>query len=312
METRYIEADDGVRIAVYEEGNAGGPTVVFVHGWPDSHVVWDGVAALLAGDYRVIRYDNRGAGESSVPEPVSAYALTRLADDFAAVAEAVCPDSPVHVVGHDWGAATMWEYLSRPEASDRVASYTSISGPDPQHLSRFVREGLARPYRPRRFAHALSQAAHFSYMIGFSVPVLMPAAMRTFLARAINRWFIAPGIPPQQRHQADTFVADATNGLKIYRANFFGALTHAVRDRYVSVPVQLIVNTEDVFVRPYVYDDTARWVPRLWRRDIRAGHWSPVSHPQVVATAVDELIGYLGGAPASPALSDARVIRSLA
>jgi len=312
METRYIEADDGVRIAVYEEGNAGGPTVVFVHGWPDSHVVWDGVAALLVGDYRVIRYDNRGAGESSVPEPVSAYALTRLADDFAAVAEAVCPDSPVHVVGHDWGAATMWEYLSRPEASDRVASYTSISGPDPQHLSRFVREGLARPYRPRRFAHALSQAAHFSYMIGFSVPVLMPAAMRTFLARAINRWFIAPGIPPQQRHQADTFVADATNGLKIYRANFFGALTHAVRDRYVSVPVQLIVNTEDVFVRPYVYDDTARWVPRLWRRDIRAGHWSPVSHPQVVATAVDELIGYLGGAPASPALSDARVIRSLA
>ena len=96
MATRYIEAGDGVRIAVYEEGNAGGPTVVFVHGWPDSHVVWDGVAALLAADYRVIRYDNRGAGESSVPEPVSAYALARLADDFAAVADAVSPHAPVH------------------------------------------------------------------------------------------------------------------------------------------------------------------------------------------------------------------------
>jgi len=312
MAARYIEADDGTQIAVYEEGNAAGPTVVLVHGWPDSHVVWDGVAALLAEDYRVIRYDNRGAGASSVPEAVSAYALTRLADDFAAVAASVSPDSPVHVVGHDWGAATMWEYLSRPEANDRVVSYTSISGPDPAHLSRFVRDGLAHPYRPRRFVRALSQAAHFSYMIGFSVPVLMPAAMRTFLARAINRWFIAPGIPPQQRHQADTFIADATNGLKIYRANFFGALTHAARDRYVSVPVQLIVNTEDIFVRPYVYDDTARWVPRLWRRDVRAGHWSPVSHPQVVATAVDELISHLDGAPASPALSRARVVRSLA
>ena len=295
MATRFIDARDGTRIAVYEEGNPAGPTVVFVHGWPDSHVVWDGVVALLGEDYRVIRYDNRGAGASSVPSAVSDYALARLADDFADVVGALCPQVPVHVVGHD-----------------RVASYTSISGPDPQHLSRFVRDGLARPYRPRRFARALSQAAHFSYMIGFSVPVLMPAAMRTFLARAINRWFIAPGIPAQQRHQSDTFVADATNGLKIYRANFFGALAHAVRDRYVSVPVQLIVNTEDVFVRPYVYDDTSRWVPRLWRRDIRAGHWSPVSHPQVVATAVDELIGHLNGAPASAALSSAQVIRSLA
>ena len=85
-----------------------------------------------------------------------------------------------------------------------------------------------------------------------------------------------------------------------------------MRDRYVSVPVQLIVNTEDVFVRPYVYDDTALWVTRLWRRDLRAGHWSPVSHPEVVVTAVDELIRHLNGAPASPALSGARVVRSLA
>jgi pimeloyl-ACP methyl ester carboxylesterase len=311
MGARYIETDDGTRLAVYEEGNAGGPTVILVHGWPDSHVVWDGVVALLANDYRIIRYDNRGAGGSSVPEPVSAYALARLAEDFATVADELCPDSPVHVVGHDWGAATMWEYLSRPEAADRVASYTSISGPDPQHLSRFVRDGLSRPYQPRRFARALSQALHFSYMIGFSVPVLMPTAMRAFLARAINRWFIAPGLPPQHRQRADTYVADATNGLKIYRANFFGALMHAVRDRFVSVPVQLIVNTEDIFVRPYVYDDTSRWVPRLWRRDIRAGHWSPVSHPQVVATAVTELISHLNGAPASPALSGAHVARSL-
>ena len=38
----------GVRIAVYEEGNREGPTVVLVHGWPDSHVLWDGVVPLLA------------------------------------------------------------------------------------------------------------------------------------------------------------------------------------------------------------------------------------------------------------------------
>jgi hypothetical protein len=73
--------------------------------------------------------------------------------------------------------------------------------------------------------------------------------------------------------------------------------------------VQLLVNTRDNFVRPYVYDDTPRWVARLWRRDIRAGHWSPLSHPQVVAAAVTELAQYLAGAPASRALLRAEVGR---
>lgn len=309
MPTRYIEADDGTRIAVFEEGNPAGPTVVLVHGWPDTHVLWDGVVALLADRYRIIRYDNRGAGESAAPRDVSAYRVATLADDFDAVVAQLCPGERVHVVAHDWGAATVWEYVGRAGADDRVASYTSVSGPDPGHLSRFIREGLARPYRPRRFARAFAQAAHFSYMIGFSIPLLTPLAMRSFLARWLNRFLITPGIPPQRRHQADTLVSDATNGLKIYRANFFRALTGPVPDRQVGVPVQLLVNTEDKFVRPYVYQDTPRWVSRLWRRDIAAGHWSPMSHPQVVAAAVDELARHLNGAPPSRALLRAEVGR---
>ena len=146
-------------------------------------------------------------------------------------------------------------------------------------------------------------------MIGFSVPVLAPAAMRTFLARWINRRVITRGIPAQRRYQGPTFVSDATNGLKIYRANFFRSLTRAQPGRYVTVPVQLLVNTQDGAVRPYVYEDTPRWVARLWRRDIRAGHWLPMSHPQVIAAAFDELARHLGGEPASRSLLRAEVGR---
>ena len=309
METRFVESHDGTRIAVFEEGTPGGPTVVLVHGWPDSHVLWDGVAAALAPRFRVIRYDNRGAGASDVPKPVDAYAIARLADDFDAVTTALCPGEKVHVVGHDWGAATIWEYLSRAQAAERVASYTSISGPDPGQLSRFIRNGLARPYRPRRFARALSQAAHFSYMAGFSIPVLAPWAMRSFLAAAANRLVITAGIPRERRFQGGTFVADAANGLKIYRANFFRALGHSAGDRHVSVPVQLLVNSRDNFVRPWVYDDTPRWVPRLWRRDLPTRHWLPMSNPELVADAAAELIDHLEGAEPARGLLRAEVGR---
>lgn len=67
--SRLVDSPDGVRIAVYHEGNPDGPTVVLVHGFPDSHVLWDGVVPLLAERFRIVRYDNRGVGRSSVPKP---------------------------------------------------------------------------------------------------------------------------------------------------------------------------------------------------------------------------------------------------
>ncbi|WP_445165725.1 SDR family oxidoreductase [Mycolicibacterium sp. Dal123E01] len=307
MTMRYVDGADGTRLAVYEEGNPDGPTVVLVHGWPDSHVLWDGVVPLLADKFRIIRYDNRSAGASRGPKSYKAYRMADLADDFGAVIAELSPGQPVHVLAHDWGSSTMWEYVTRPEAADRVASYTSVSGPNTHHFSRFVRDGLTRPYRPKMFARALSQGAHLSYMAAFSVPVLAPATVRA--AATLLLGMVSRGIPAAQRHHGQTFSSDAANGLKIYRANFFPTLIHAPKPRHVLVPVQVIVNLDDPYVRPWVYDDTSRWVPRLWRRDIRAKHWSPFTHPQVLATAVTELAEHLDGKPPSRALLRAEVSR---
>ncbi|HEX2402916.1 MAG TPA: alpha/beta fold hydrolase, partial [Mycobacterium sp.] len=178
---RFVDSTDGVRIAVYEEGNPAGPTVVLVHGWPDSHVLWNGVVPLLADRFRILRYDNRGAGKSTVPKKVSAFTMHCFANDFAAVIDALAPGRPVHVLAHDWGSAGVWEYLSRAGASDHVASFTSLSGPSADHVAMYLRNSLLRPYRPKRFARALNQALRLTYMGVFSVPLLLPLAMRAFL-----------------------------------------------------------------------------------------------------------------------------------
>jgi NAD(P)-dependent dehydrogenase (short-subunit alcohol dehydrogenase family)/pimeloyl-ACP methyl ester carboxylesterase len=307
---RFVDSDGGVRIAVYEQGNPDGPTLVLVHGWPDSHVVWNGVVPLLEGEFRIVRYDNRGVGKSSVPKRVSAYTMACYADDFAAVIDAVAPGEPVHVLAHDWGSAGMWEYLTRPGASDHVASFTSVSGPSADHLNRFIIGSLKRPYRPRQFLRALSQFLSFAYMGFFSIPVVAPLAVRGFIAELVRRMLILrDGIPPERLHHSPTYKSDAANSLKVYGANYFRSVTAARTDHYVDVPVQLIVNTRDQFVRPYVYDETHNWVPRLWRRDINAGHWSPMSHPQVLAQSVEEFVEHLEGKPASRALLRAQVGR---
>jgi NAD(P)-dependent dehydrogenase (short-subunit alcohol dehydrogenase family)/pimeloyl-ACP methyl ester carboxylesterase len=307
---RFVDSSGGVRIAVYEQGNPDGPTVVLVHGWPDSHVVWDGVAPLLTDRFRVVRYDNRGVGKSSVPKPVSAYTMACYADDFGAVIDTVAAGEPVHVLAHDWGSAGMWEYVSRPGASDHVASFTSVSGPSGDHLNRYVIGSLKRPYRPRQFVRALSQFLSFSYMGFFSIPVVAPLAVRGFIADGLRRMLmLRDGIPAERLHHSPTYKTDAANSLKVYGANYFRSVASARTDHYVDVPVQLIVNTNDQFVRPHVYDETKNWVSRLWRRDIKAGHWSPMSHPHVLAQSVHELVDHLEGKQAARSLLRAQVGR---
>ena len=110
--TSEVTSTDGVRLQVYESGQAAGPTVVCVHGYPDDHTLWAGVATELAPRYHVVSYDVRGAGESGKPRNREAYRLDQLARDLAAVIDAVSPDRPVHLLAHDWGAVQAWHALT--------------------------------------------------------------------------------------------------------------------------------------------------------------------------------------------------------
>jgi NAD(P)-dependent dehydrogenase (short-subunit alcohol dehydrogenase family)/pimeloyl-ACP methyl ester carboxylesterase len=306
----FVDSTDDVRLAVYVEGNPDGPTLVLVHGWPDSHVLWDGVVTELADDFRIVRYDNRGVGLTSAPKPASAYSTERYADDFAAVVEHLSPGTPVHVLAHDWGSIGMWEYLGRPEAADRVASFTSVSGPSAHHAILFIRGALARPWRPRTFLRGVSQLSRLAYMALFSVPLVPALAVRAFGANLIRRYLaLVDRVPPERLHYSDTFAADAAASIKVYRANALPTLAHPRRDHYVDTPVQLIVNTADPFIRPYAFEDVQHWAPRLWRRELRAGHWSPMSHPHVLARAVRQFAAHIDGGPTDRELLRAQVGR---
>ena len=306
---QFVDSADDVRIAVYEEGNREGPTVVLVHGFPASHVLWDGVVPLLAERFRIIRYDNRGVGLSSVPKPVSAYTMARFADDFAAVIGELSPGAPVHVLAHDWGSVGMWEYLTRPGAGDRVASFTSVSGPSQDQLVDYVFSGLRQPWRPRRFVRSISQALRFTYVALFSIPVLAPLFLRLALSIPALRRNAFDNIPDDKIHHSAKLASDAAHSVKTYPANLVRSFSRKRAIHVVDVPVQLIVNTQDKYVRPYGYDETARWVPRLWRRDIKAGHFSPMSHPQVMAAAVHDFADLAEGKQLGRALLRAQIGR---
>ncbi|MGI5339076.1 SDR family oxidoreductase [Streptomyces sp. CA-181903] len=289
----------GVELCVAELGDAVDPTVVLLHGYPDSKEVWAPVARHLQERFHVVLYDVRGCGRSTAPSPLrGGFTLEKLTDDFLAVADAVSPDAPVHLVGHDWGSVQGWEFATVPRTEGRVASFTSISGPSLDHFGHWIKERAARP-TPRRAAQLLGQGARSWYVYALHTPVLPEAAWRGPLGR---RW---PGLlersekVPKGPYPTASLPTDAAHGAWLYRDNVRERMRRPRPDAYAHAPVQLITPTDDPFLSERLYDGLERWAPGLVRRTVRAGHWVPRTRPGQLADQITEFVGRQADGPSA-------------
>ncbi|MBN4927330.1 alpha/beta fold hydrolase [Hoyosella rhizosphaerae] len=286
--TKYVTNGD-IRIAVFESGNPSGTPLVLVHGWPDTHALWDAVVAELGDTFRIISYDTRGAGLTTAPNSTSAYALPELARDFYAVIDDVCPDGQVHVLAHDWGGVETWEVLGEPQAEQRIASATITSGPNLDILGSWVRDRFSRP-TPRNLAGPLRQLANSWYTYLFHIPMLPQYVLRNGVAQHWPRFLaLFDGQDAERVRPAATLPDDMANGVNRYRANIGPRLSRP-RSKIINVPVQVIINMRDPAVHHSGYADYGKYVTHMVERKIDAGHWAPISHPAILAAATREFI----------------------
>ena len=95
-----LQIDKNVSINYQCQGE--GETIVLIHGLGANLAFWYlGISTLLAKQYRVISYDLRGHGRSSMP--ASGYTLPEMAQDLNALLDHLGVDQ-AHVVGHSFGA----------------------------------------------------------------------------------------------------------------------------------------------------------------------------------------------------------------
>ncbi|TXS55927.1 SDR family oxidoreductase [Streptomyces sp. t39] len=288
----------GVDLCVAELGDAGRPTVVLVHGYPDSKEVWAEVASRLADRFHVVLYDVRGHGRSSAPKPLrGGFTLEKLTDDFLAVADAVSPDRPVHLVGHDWGSVQGWEFVTVARTEGRIASFTSMSGPSLDHFGHWIKRRTSRP-TPRRVGQLLGQGAKSWYVYLLHTPVLPELAWRGPLGRQWPRMLERAEGVPSGDYPTASLPRDAAHGAWLYRDNIRARLRRPRPDAHAHTPVQLITPTGDAFLSERLYDDLDAWVPRLTRRTLPAKHWIPRTRPDHLASWIAEFVTLNeGGAP---------------
>jgi len=280
----------GVELCVAELGEPGQPTVVLVHGYPDSKEVWAQVAARLADRFHVVLYDVRGHGRSTAPRPLrGGFTLEKLTDDFLAVADAVSPDRPVHLVGHDWGSVQAWEFATVARTEGRIASFTSMSGPSLDHFGHWINTRLRRP-TPRRVGQLLGQGAKSWYVYALHTPVLPELAWRGPLGKVWPRLLERFERVPADGYPTSSLPTDAAHGAWLYRDNVRARLRHPRADAYAHAPVQLITPLGDAFLSERLYDELEQWVPQLTRRTLPARHWIPRSRPDQLAAWIGEFV----------------------
>ncbi|MGW4670370.1 SDR family oxidoreductase [Streptomyces sp. NPDC004324] len=280
----------GIELCVAELGDPAQPTVVLVHGYPDSKEVWSEVASRLAERFHVVLYDVRGHGRSTAPRPLrGGFTLEKLTDDFLAVVDAVSPDRPVHLVGHDWGSVQSWEFVTVARTEGRIASFTSMSGPSLDHFGHWIKQRVRRP-TPRRVGQLLGQGAKSWYVYLLHTPALPELAWRGPLGR---RWpeilRRVERVPPGD-YPTPSLPTDAAHGAWLYRDNVRARLSRPRQDAYAHVPVQLITPLGDAFLSERLYDGLERWAPELVRRTLAAKHWIPRTRPDQVAAWITEFV----------------------
>jgi non-heme chloroperoxidase len=95
----WVQRPDGTRIRVVTSGS--GRTVVLAHGYGVSMVEWNVVASALgAAGYRVVVFDQRGHGQSTIG--ADGIGSTPMAGDYLAVMEAVDARDAI-LAGHSMG-----------------------------------------------------------------------------------------------------------------------------------------------------------------------------------------------------------------
>lgn len=257
-------ANDGLTFTVTDEGPVGGDVVVLLHGFPQTSRSWDEVCKRLqASGYRTLTFDQRGYAPTARPRGRRAYRMSRLVSDVAALAEAT--GGPVHLVGHDWGAAVAWSTAAgRP---DVVRTLTAVSVP-----------------HPKAFLGSMPISSQIlrSYYIGlFQLPWLPEWMFRQ--PRLIDRMLGKTGMTPEQIATVHTEIVASgslSSAVNWYRAMPFASPRYI---RKVAAPTTYVWSTGDTALGRRGATMCARNVSGPYRFEITDGsHWLPEEQPDLL------------------------------
>jgi 3-oxoadipate enol-lactonase len=240
---------NGIRIHYDTHGE--GEPVLLINGLSAPSANWLFQVKGLSPHFRVVTFDNRGVGESDVPE-APAYPTSQMADDAAAVLEHL-DIRRAHVIGHSMGGTIAMELAIRHPKRVRSLALCGTWAEGDGRFLHVIRAWMAlwgRLDPDARFRHLLMP---WLYTPGFfDDPARVDETMTRVLA------FPFPTAPEAVQRQGQGLLD--WNGT---RRREIGK---------IRVPTLVLVGRDDNLTVPAFSRALARLIPKARLKIIRGGH----------------------------------------
>lgn len=258
----FVKVND-VNLKIIEKGE--GPTVLFLHGFPDSSYLWRYQMERLAQEgYHTLAIDQRGFGESDKPKEVDNYQMKILVEDVKGVMDHLNIES-AYVVAHDWGANVGWALAAKyPE---KVKKYVPIASGYPVYNK--TQDGYEKSW----------------YVYAFLFKNVAEELFSKDNFYLLRQW-------GRNHSETEKWVKDMsrpgalTAAFNWYRANYAPENKFAVDFEYkpIDMPTMGIFGIHDPFLEEIRMINSTNYVNNKWRyeRVYDAGHWVQLDKPNYI------------------------------
>ncbi len=285
LQTRSAQA------AVRVGGRADGPALVMLHGFPQTHVMWQRVARELAPHFKLVLPDLRGYGDSSHAPGLSDhsnYSKRAMAQDVVDVVDALGIDT-FHLCGHDRGGRVAHRLaLDHPERVQKLCVIDIAPT-----LDMYARTDMAFARAYYHWFHLIQPAPLPELMIGGNA--------QAYLHAKLGGWGSAQGsarlphIEPQALAEYERCFCRAEaihSACEDYRASAGIDLEHdrESRDRGQRIACDTLVLWGARGVVQKFFDPLALWQAQcagtVSGQALPAGHFIPEELPEATASAL--------------------------
>jgi pimeloyl-ACP methyl ester carboxylesterase len=277
-----IRTPEGTFVAD-SDGPHGAPTVLLLHGFPQSRYTWRSIVpALASSGFRAVAPDQRGYTPGVRPDDVDAYGSSRLVDDVLDILDALGVER-AHLVGHDWGGQVAW--LTAARHPERIATLTVLSRPHPAAFARSFELDSAQRDRSRHHQRMTASVADRWWADDC-------AALRTLLTNG--------GVPPAD---ADAYLATFTQraaleaAMNWYRAAAQDGGLRAAQTPSITVPTLYLWGTADSTVGRVAAELTRDHVTGPYRFVAIKGGGHFLTDDGAAPVVERELLAHVSGEP---------------
>jgi 3-oxoadipate enol-lactonase len=234
------------RIHYALEGQSGAPVLVFSNSLGANYSMWDPQVREFRSQFRVLRYDPRGHGQScSTPGP---YSMEQLAKDVIALLDALELDR-VHFCGLSMGGMVgMWLGVNAPERIHKLALCNTGA-----------KIGTPEGWNAR-------------------IDAVQKNGMKSVASATVERWFT-----PAFREKAPATVASIQKMLEEANAEGYAGCAAAVRDfdfreqvSKIRLPTLVIAGAHDPGTPPSDGRFLAQQIPGARYAELNAAHLSNI------------------------------------